>query len=485
MNATAALRLALCLALLSPLAAACSGGGGGASTAPSATAGAAGAGTSGPSSAGSAGALGARFDTARTVTVVVGGFDPQGASATGPFGIDRIDAISRQVAAMASLPLGDAAPLAQDQLTSLDFYGSVPPPYYSAQDVAEVAAAQRGVPRYAWIVAKFAREVLARSGARHVNLVAASLGGMITRYLIERDLEGLASGGRIARWVTIESTVGGVWAASQPLMAAFLATQMDPTDGLTLSYDFARRTFGTPDPRRSVSPYFADILVGHQLSGRPDPEIIAVASLMPCDGTLLVRDQWIHEYDARRAQGRPGAATVHTDTSHLSARNDVGLFGDVANFLRSSRRVTVRLVSATLLRAAEDPGHGECEVAFEARVRSPEALREWGHAGEIAASRAPNGTAPLVRMQPAAPAACDHVLFDWPVAPGERSLELSLTAHEENFNPFYNVYEALLDPRRRLDEAHVSIPVATTGRATYVATTPSFEATLEVEVFLE
>src|SRR5207245_252756 len=82
-----------------------------------------------------------------------------GASSTAPFGVDRIDPISQTVATLAGLPTGDVAPLAPNQLTSLEFYGAVPPPYYGPQDLADVAGAPRGAPRYARVVAKFAREV--------------------------------------------------------------------------------------------------------------------------------------------------------------------------------------------------------------------------------------------------------------------------------------------------------------------------------------
>src|SRR5205814_2368669 len=96
--------------------------------------------------------------------------------------------VAEAVAAFAGLPiLGDAdgAP-PPNVVAGTTYYGDTPPPYYSAADLAEIdqVTAQwgGGVPRYALIVAKYARHVLEISGARQVNFVSVSFGSLIVRW---------------------------------------------------------------------------------------------------------------------------------------------------------------------------------------------------------------------------------------------------------------------------------------------------------------
>src|SRR5262249_5261401 len=164
---------------------------------------------------------GAGQDPNRTVTVYVHGFDWNGADRHGAYGVDVREPLEDSLAAMAGLPVADTTggPIAPNAVTATTYYGDVAPSWYSPADLAEIArrtaAGGGGVPRYAYIVARFAQHALERSGADQVNLVGASFGGLITRWVIEKDVLGLASGGRIARWLTIEGVVAGNWAASR------------------------------------------------------------------------------------------------------------------------------------------------------------------------------------------------------------------------------------------------------------------------------
>ncbi|MEZ6186996.1 MAG: hypothetical protein R3F62_18555 [Planctomycetota bacterium] len=301
---------------------------------------------------GSTGAVGSQpLDPATTVTVLAGGFSPAGATRQGTYGVDEANTLLRRLATLAGRPVGADDPLAPNQVTEATYYGDAPPAYYSAQDIQDIDQSPPGTLRYARIVAKHAREVLRRSGAAHVNLAGASYGGIITRTVIELDLEGLASSGRIARWLTLEGTQGGVYVASQigldPALVAALAPFFDATDATTMTYDFVRATFGTPTPQRSLSPLFSGIQVGFHVSGNHDynQQLLRIASGEPNDGLLLARDQ-VLELDAR-----PDPLVVITDTTHDSARNDDGLAVDVVNFMRSSKRVRVKLLDVTRRRS--------------------------------------------------------------------------------------------------------------------------------------
>ena len=294
----------------------------------------------------------------------------------------------------------------------------------------DVEQSPRGTLRYAKIVAKHAREVLRRSGAAHINLAGASYGGIISRTVIELDLEGLASSGQIARWLTLEGTQGGVYVASQvnldPALVAALGSVFDASDATTMTYDFVTTTFGTPTPQRSLSSLFIGIQVGFHVSSNHDlsMQLLRIASNEPSDGLLLVRDQ-VLALDAN-----PDPTVVVTNTTHDSARDDEGLAMDVVNFIRSSKRVRVKLLDATRKAADDDLLFGNPELAFECDLFSPEAEREFGITDAISSRSANHGTAPWARFSAAETVLLDATLFDWLVAPAEQTLRLNLSALE-------------------------------------------------------
>src|SRR5262249_61513039 len=134
-------------------------------------------------------------------------------------GLERPGALRDSIAALVGAPVANGEQrLVPNVAATMGYYGDTPPPYYGPSDVDELAQVTArwggGIPRYALIVAKYARELMRRSGARQVNLVSASLGSLIVRWLIEKDVGGLASGGSIARWLSIEGLLAGNWAAS-------------------------------------------------------------------------------------------------------------------------------------------------------------------------------------------------------------------------------------------------------------------------------
>ena len=73
-----------------------------------------------------------------------------------------------------------------------------------------------GVPRYAAIVGKYARYVMQRSGAEGVNLTCHSMGCLISHYIIENDVEKLASEGKIRRWGGTMRSVTGFGHIAKP-----------------------------------------------------------------------------------------------------------------------------------------------------------------------------------------------------------------------------------------------------------------------------
>ena len=147
-------------------------------------------------------------DPAKTVTIHVHGWNLSGASKTGTVGDDRgggdaVDGIMR----FSGLPHGQKSPTATDQIVATEYHGSTLPSYYTAADRAEVMALR------AYPLRRHRRKIRAlrpaRSGAEGVNLTCHSMGCLISRYLIENDVEHLASDGKLRRWVSFAGWLVG------------------------------------------------------------------------------------------------------------------------------------------------------------------------------------------------------------------------------------------------------------------------------------
>jgi len=164
------------------------------------------------------------YDPNKTVTVYVHGFDPHGYRQSGIYGEDTQEDFFADIPSYLGLPTtAYAEDLNKSNLfAATTYYGDTPPEYYTAQDIADIDAVTQqyggGIPRYALIVAKYAKHLMQRTGAQQVNFVSGSMGSLVVRWLIEKDLEALASTQKIARWLSVEGVVNGNYAASKSIL---------------------------------------------------------------------------------------------------------------------------------------------------------------------------------------------------------------------------------------------------------------------------
>ena len=123
----------------------------------------------------------AAHDPAVTATIFVHGFAANGASRTGTYGEDvPLAPEAADLIALAGLPALGSEPPPPNVVASTTYYGDAAPGYYSGSDIEDIRAITAlhggGVPRYAHIVAKYARHLLERTGAQQVNFVSGSFG---------------------------------------------------------------------------------------------------------------------------------------------------------------------------------------------------------------------------------------------------------------------------------------------------------------------
>ena len=434
-------------------------------------------------------------DPSHTATIFVAGFNNTGAKSHGVFGVDGNEALLDSIAALVSVPVahGDASLPANAAATAI-YYGDTPPPYYTEADVAELAQVTAqwggGVPRYALIVAKFARELMRRSGARQVNFVSGSFGSLIVRWLIEKDVGGLASGGKIARWLSVEGVLAGNWAASRNHL-------VDIVDGIDpLSIDVAHMNFdwvtaNIHSPRTEAdNPLYAGILIGELVStddsynnGLLSALMLSEQAWQPNDGLQAVADAQFQPVTARsELLGLPPLLGWLRST-HLDVKYDRGGWADVATFLTQRRRVVITMTDATLKDISEPFFFLPAEVVLESRVNSPAVAARWGIQQPLTVREKEGAVAPLRRFFSSG----EHqhfseLLFDGMVLPEETALRLDLHAEEIDYDWRYNVHETLTQPY--YDELGAGpVMVSTLAPGTYTFDAARWSCVVAVQTF--
>jgi len=427
-----------------------------------------------------------------TATVFVGGFNPGGASQHGVFGLDGHEALLDSIAALVGAPVAyGEAKLPPDVAADMKYYGDTPPPYYTAADVAELAQVTAqwggGVPRYALIVAKYARELMRRSGAHQVNIVSGSFGSLIVRWMIENNLAGLASSHAIARWLSIEGLLAGNWAATRNHLTQ-LIDQVDPLsiDVAHMNYDWVATNIHSPRDEFD-NPLYAGILMGSIASTNDDYLNGLLSDLMlsehawqPNDGLQAVADALFRNVTARSEYlGLPPTLGL-LRRNHLDVKNDRGGRADVATFLTQRHRVAIVMTDATVKDISEPLLLRPAEVVLESRVSSPAVAARWGITEPLTVREKEGAVAPLrLYSHDGERQQFTELLFDGMVLPEETQLRLDLHAEEIDYDWRYKVFETVRPPF--YDELGLgSIMVSTQSSGVYTFDAPKWSCTVTV-----
>ena len=422
-------------------------------------------------------------DPNQTATIFVGGFASDGVNQHRVFGVDGSEALLDSIAALVGVPVAHGeASLPPNVAADMKYYGDTAPPYYTDADAAELARVTTqwggGVPRYALIVAKYARELMRRSGARQVNIVSGSFGSLIVRWMIENDLATLASSGAIARWLSVEGVLAGNWAASRNHLAE-LINLVDPLpiDVSHMNYDWVSANIHSPRDEFD-SPFYANILMGSLASTDDDYENGLLSDLMvsenawqPNDGLQAVADAlFLHVTGRSQYLGLPPMLGLLRNT-HLDITHNRGGWADVATFLTQRRRVAIVMTDATLKNLSEPFFMLPAEVVLESRVSSPAVATHWGIHDPLTVREKEGAVAPLRKFNKAG----EHqrfteLLYDGLVLPEETHLQLDLHAEEVDYDWRYNVYETVTRPYYdELGSGSVMISTVTPGTYTFDA----------------
>jgi hypothetical protein len=437
-------------------------------------------------------------DPRTTITIFIPGFQPDGASHQGVFGDDTAEPLLEEIAALVGLPTINDPENATlpNVVTSTTYYGDTAPSYYTAQDEAELDAVTAewggGVPRYALIVAKYARYAMERAGAQQVNLLSASFGSFVTRWLIEKDSEGLASEGKIARWLSYEGVTNGSWVATKDeLIQLWELFDTPPIDVAQMDYGWIEANLHSPR-WEGASPFYSSILIGQHASTKDDANEGALTTAMlvwdefqPNDGVQGVKDMFYPTMTPSSLfLGRmPVVSYFHVN--HYGLEMHAGAWANAVMFLTGRRRVTVTMTRAKVYNMHEPDDFPwdwtPAEILFESRVYSPEASNRWGIADPLSSRHREGASTPIRRFDANGEEQFfSHLLFDDFVLETETSLNVEVWSEEIDYDLRYGVVEPLGDSYNSLGGGWINVPI-TPG--TYAFATNDWECDVTVSVF--
>ena len=440
----------------------------------------------------------ATHDPNLTCTIVVHGFDPDGADLEGVFGADQWDETWDSIAEMAGLPnIGQPDGIFQPNvIAATTYYGSTPPDYYTSQDLADIESITAewggGIPRYAAIVAKYAEFVMERSGAEQVNFLSGSMGSYVVRWLIEKDVENLASDVKIARWFSLAGVVSGNWAASNDLALDLNDLFGTPSIDIDqMNYAWCEENVHSPRTEAD-SPFYGNILVGMlgtvnlddgylttilELEGEPQAN----------DGVVTLADSYFHTITPQsQFLGKNPTMSQYYET-HESMLDCQGIWYQSVNFLTGKKRVTVKIVSAQVndINEPDDPwwDFTPAEIVFQSQAFSP-IVAGMGIENPLSIRHREYINAPMRYFnEDGETQNFEQIIYDDFLTTDETVLEIELWAEEVDWDENYDLTETIGygNPIDDMGGDWMTVSVEQSGNYTF--SVADWNCNIEVEVF--
>jgi hypothetical protein len=424
------------------------------------------------------------YDNNTTITVWLHGFTNKGAKldtltygAAGSCG----DLGAALVKYGVNRPCGNtpATEVMPNQVVSVEYYGTLPPAWMTPQDVAEVEAypfhgGPLGLQRYALIAAKFIRHQMAISGATHVNLACHSMGCLISRYLIENNVENLAAENKIVRWQTNSGVVCGARLArlyDNPTIRKYAdAIGLQVDDFIIMNPDYVTDVAASWDHKlhEGNNPLFKGMLIHHV--GATDPRIAAALNIQlldfnnpgdePNDGIMFTLDEFFHSQSPAASLTTPSGEVLSSTHSYIYAQHSDVTRPESDHVMMIAslfhrRKVFITVDSITLkvdrefsLQELKEQGTSPAEVVVENQVSyilpgiaAPVLVQD-----DQIAYRSPD----MFQQVAGTTLTPGQVIFEGPVFDNQTTLHLKATFTEADLYPRWKVNEALVDANREL-----------------------------------
>jgi hypothetical protein len=435
----------------------------------------------------------ANYNPATTLVVYIHGHDPNGYMSTGTFG-DEFTAEAYMLATFANAlgaPMAADDPTAPNSVGATTYYGSEPPDYYDAADIAEDAAlSDVFVHRYALRLAKYIRHRLEdhATTATGVALMSGSFGTEVSRYMIEHDLLGLASSEKIVRWVPVVGMVQGAYAAGFPELIRDLLDESPEAD--EMSWDWVTNNIS---PRQTLNTALYGPMLITQFVGTADTTgYLTFIANEPNDSILLCTDEYFNGYTTSAALHPATDGTLqmpglcYLDDAHGgSIAEDPGMYAAAVGAIKGNKRVTMK-ISRFKPKKAFDTIWGvpvePSEYVIDIKVRSPQAANPpCSTTAPIYAALFYRGVAPFYAVSTNTTITPNTTTFNQLVMPGETQLIVYIGVNELDWwHQYYDMWEPG-DAYRLVNEWTRTISINGNGVTTVSATNSELDLSTTVK----
>jgi hypothetical protein len=326
------------------------------------------------------------------------------------------------------------------------------------------------------------------------------MGSLVTRYLIEKNLENMASNKQIKKWLSIEGVIRGNYAASNKNLVKLVDLfEKQSPDVEHMSYQWIEANLG--DPAIGNSPYYKDIIIGFETSTKDNAldGILSAWLLLndkfrPNDGYQVARDTYfkIDDTDKRFNLLEPTHTYFHDN--HIDLANNKSAWVEAVSFLTSKKRVKITLTKATINDIHEDKSKIKimgitagshdfrpAEVVFSSSIVSPKINDLWSVETPIDERALSGGALPIHKYQSNGETKIvNQELFNDFIVSSEDILKLNLNAYEIDQYLKYNMYELTGKKTEDLGAGTINLPIK---NGTYQLSTEDWNAEIKVEVF--
>jgi len=422
----------------------------------------------------------------KTVTIYVHGYSKGGYNKTSVYGEIDQDIVVDNLAYMTNLPtMENFDDNSTNILAVATYYGDQAPAYYTQQDLDDIDTVTKtyggGIPRYATIIAKFAKHVLDVTKADNLNIVSASMGSLVTRWLIEKDLENLATQKKIKKWLSIEGVVRGNYAASNSVLMDLIdPIEKQHIDTKHMAYDWINNNLeGISATNENYKPIKMGFIGStHDKDGVLDTFLSVNGQLQANDGVQLLKDT----YFITTPNHRPAYTRFYQD--HLGIKDDQGAWAQVAVFLTSKRQVKITLVDAQLSNLHEHINkyfNKRAEVVFQSEVYSPKVYEKFNVNEAISERIVAGGALNLIKYKNENETKeVNQTIFNDYVLDDEKELSVKITGYELDKVLIYGIREiSTKSSKASLGTVELNIPLKD---ATFEVIGTDWSGTVKVEV---
>ncbi len=434
----------------------------------------------------------------KTITIYVHGYNEKGSTKNATYGALAYDANIKKVVGFTDFATLNDYDKEKDinLIAQTSYYGDTPPEYYTQKDIEDLEKITKiyggGIPRYATIIGKFAKHVMKTNDADYVNIVSGSMGSLITRWLIEKDVENLASAKKIKKWLSINGVIRGNYAASSPNLVSILENFVKKTiDSKHMNYKWIKANLN-PDNSIANSPYYKHIRVGQISSTDDETNTLGLSyylqlngNFIPNDGYQLLRDTYFKTItqDARFYNQPPTHTIFHKD--HVGIKDYLGAWSALSTFLTSNKRVKITLTKATIDDIAETTNYfsKNAEIVFESSVYSQKVYEKWGVSDAISQRVYNSGALKVYPYKKDGQTRnLNQIIFDSFVLQDESELTVQLKGFEIDRSSKYNINEPFIGSNKKeLGYAKVTLPLE--NALIEVISDDEWRGYLKIEVF--